>query len=214
MSLSTEHSAQDKIQIRKNRKVILAIFGIPVLVFIFSSLLYYLVNTKTVELGTVNNGELITPPLPFSQLQTRPLSDTELMFDQAESKWSFVVMGDQYCTDNCERMLYIARQSIIALAKKMGRVQLVYVTTDSAISTELAQRIKDEYQGIIVVASERKAIDQLFAAQDLDPLAEQQFFVVDPRGWLMMRYSADNTQQDTLNVLGKAIVRDMKRLIK
>ena len=38
--------------------------------------------------------------------------------------------------------------------------------------------------------------------------------ILDPRGWLMMQYEAENTEQDTLNTLGKAVVRDMKRLIK
>ncbi len=55
----------DQEQTKKNRKVILGIFGIPALVLILSSLLYYLVESSVVDLGTVNNGELVVPPLPF-----------------------------------------------------------------------------------------------------------------------------------------------------
>ncbi len=111
-------------------------------------------------------------------------------------------------------MLYIARQSIIALAKKMDRVRLLFVTTDGDISTELQQRLDEEYRGIDVLALSRDTLQQLFVDSALNPFEEKQFYVVDARGWLMMSYRVDNTQQETLNTLGKAVVRDMKRLLK
>ena len=204
----------DPVQNRKNRKIILAIFGIPAIIFLLSTLLYYLVETKSIDLGTVNNGELITPPLPFSELPLLDLKGNAVDYSQPEPKWSFVVIGDQYCRNDCERMLYIARQSITALAKKMDRVRLIYATTDRAISRELEQRIDQEYHGVEILSVHSSAVNDLFAGTEINPFKEKQFFVVDQRGWLMMSYSATDTEQTTLNNLGKAIVRDMKRLIK
>lgn len=206
-------SAQDVEQNKKNRKVILGIFGIPALVFILSTGLYLLVSTKTVDLGTVNNGELVVPPLQFTELSLVTVDGEAFDYTQPEPKWAFVVFGDQHCQGNCERMLYIARQSIVALAKKMTRVRLIYVTNNS-IDEALEQRFEKEYKGIDVISQNDSDVKQLFSSVKIDPFKASTFYVVDPRGWLMMHYEAENTEQDTLNTLGKAVVRDMKRLIK
>ncbi|ARN74067.1 SCO family protein [Oceanicoccus sagamiensis] len=198
---------------KKNRKVILGIFGIPALVFILSTGLYFLVSSKTVDMGTVNNGALVVPPLQFAELPLMNLDGQPFDYSKPEPKWAFVVLGDQRCEGNCERMLYIARQSIIALAKKMNRVRLFYVT-NNGIDEALSERFKTEYKGIEVIALKDSDVRQLFSPVELEPFKASTFYVVDPRGWLMMHYEAENTEQDTLNTLGKAVVRDMKRLIK
>jgi hypothetical protein len=203
-------TSAEKIQLGKNRRVILAIFGIPAMVILLSSVMYFLVKSKAVDLGTVNNGELITPPLPFSTLSKISLNNEV----QSEPKWAYLVIGDSECLASCERMLYLARQSIVALGKKMGSVRLVFLTTEGKISSALQQRFDEQYIGIESLAADVQELQQLFAATEIQPLADRQFFVVDPHGWLMMRYQVDNTEQDTLNTLGKAVVRDMKRLIK
>ena len=111
-------------------------------------------------------------------------------------------------------MLYTARQSITALGKRMGRVRLIYVTTTATISEQLQTQFDTEYRGMDVVVMDSAALVAFFADSDIDPLNGKQFFVADPRGWLMMQYQVEQSDQDSLNVLGKAVVRDMKRLIK
>ena len=209
-----DHSNKDQIQNKKNRKVILAIFGIPVAILLLSSLLYFLVETRTVDLGTVNNGELIVPPLQLAEQPLSTIDDQAFDYSKPEPKWAFVVIGDRHCVDSCERMLYIARQSIIALAKKMNRVRLMYITTDGSVSSEFQQRIDTEYIGMDIVSLSRDAIGSLFSGSDIEPFKSNTFYVVDQHGWLMMHYQVDDTEQDTLNGLGKAVVRDMKRLLK
>jgi len=206
-------SQQEVEQNRKNRKVILGIFGIPALVFILSTGLYLLVSSKAVDMGTVNNGELLVPPLQFAELPLMNIDGETFDYSKPEPKWAFVVLGGQRCEGSCERMLYIARQSIIALAKKMNRVRLIYVT-NNGIDDALKERFDTEYKGVDVVSLQDVELQQLFTPVDIDPFKVNTFYVVDPRGWLMMHYQAENTEQDTLNTLGKAVVRDMKRLIK
>ena len=211
---SKDQSDNDQLQTRKNRKVILAIFGIPVAIMLFSSLLYFLVETRTVDLGTVNNGVLVVPPLQLAELPLATTDGQTFDYSKPEPKWAFVVIGDSACVDSCERMLYIARQSIIALAKRMNRVRLLYITTDGAVSSEFQQRIDREYIGMDVLALNRDVIEDLFSASDVNPFADNTFYVVDQHGWLMMHYQVQDTEQNTLNDLGKAVVRDMKRLLK
>lgn len=201
-------------QTKKNRKVILGIFGIPALIILLSSGLYYLVDSNVVELGTVNSGELLIPPLEFTKLPLSTISGETFDYSKPEPRWAFVVFGDFNCEHSCERMLYVARQSITALGNKMNNVRLIYVTKNGAISDILQEKFSREYIGMDVVAIDQQSIVELFIGSDLDPLLEKQFFVVDPRGWLMMQYRIETTDQETLNGLGKSVIKDMKRLIK
>lgn len=201
-------------QLKKNRKVILGIFGVPALVFVFSTLLYFMVKGGHIDLGTVNRGSLLAPPLEFVSLPLRHLDGQAFDFSKPDAKWAFVVFGDSECQLECEKMLYIARQSIVALAKKANRLRLMFITTDGFISEELQQHFDREYRGMDVLAIDQQSVQQLFAASGIRPFKPNTFYVVDPRGWLMMDYQVENTEQQTLNVLGKAVLADMKRLIK
>ena len=201
-------------QLKKNRKVILGIFGVPAIVILLSTALYYLVESRSIELGTVNNGVLIIPPQQISELSLRGMDDELFDYSTLEPKWAFVIVGDRSCTGSCEQMLYIARQSIVALAKKMSRVRLVYISTDGEISPELQKIFESEYKGILTVSASFSALTILLNKSEIEVNNENSFYVIDPRGWLMMFYQAENTSQDTLNALGKSVVKDMKRLIK
>jgi hypothetical protein len=201
-------------QNKKNRKVIVGIFAIPALVFLLSTGLYFMVKSKAIDLGTVNNGQLVLPPLQVDTLSIRDLQQQPFDYSKPEPKWAFVIVGDRDCANDCERMLYIARQSIIALAKKMNRIRLMYVTAGGDISESLQQRFDREYKGLDVVTLSKEALQTLFTELKVTADEDKRFFVVDPRGWLMMYYQVDDTEQPTLNSLGKSVVRDMKRLIK
>lgn len=197
-----------------NRRVILWLFGIPIVVFALSTALYYLVTHDMVHLGTVNHGKLVNPPLRLTDLPLKTLDGAPYAYDQPEAKWTFLVIGDAECAGDCERMLYVARQSIVALGKKMARVKLAYLTPEPTINPALRRHIDDEYRGLELVHAERADLERLFADAGPQPFQSRSFFVVDPEGWLMMVYQVADTQQDTLNTLGKAVVKDMKRLIK
>ena len=193
------------------RWVLYAIVGIPLLVIALSSVLYWLADSRRVDLGTVNNGELIIPPLQFAEAELKTLQGIPYAFADLEPKWMFLVIGDRACENACERMLYLARQSLVALGKRMNRVRLGYLSYENAINQDLQQRFIGEYPGIERIAIDRTALQRLLGDT---PQQANSFYVVDPQGWLMMRYQADDLEQAALNDLGKAIVKDMKRLIK
>lgn len=207
----TTTTAQQK---SKGRKILLTIIGIPVVVILLSTLLYFMVDTKVVDLGTVNNGTLITPPLRFSELPLQGLDSQSPDTNSAEPKWSYVVFGDAECLEGCERMLYLTRQTHIALAKKMPRVQRIYVSVDGAISESLQNKMKQHYADSLIATVDQAALNELFSSSGVDPLQKNSFFVVDHNGWLMMVYQADDLQQQSLNKLGKLVLKDMRRLLK
>ena len=207
-------STVDLEQRKQGRKIILTIVAIPIAIILMSSVLYYLANNKMIDLGTVNNGELVSPPVQFSEMAMQTLNGGIVDYTKPEPKWSFVVIGGKNCLGTCEKMLYLARQTNIALAKRMSQVKRYYVTSDGEISPELSERLKSNYSNVSVVKATKNTINTLFKETGLNPFQENRFYVVDQRGWLMMHYTADNLEQDSLNELGKKIIKDMKRLLK
>ena len=201
-------------QTAKGRRILLAIVGIPIAIILLSTALYFMVDSKVVDLGTVNNGTLITPPLRFSELPLQALDGHAQAHNKTEPKWSYVVFGGAECINDCERMLYLTRQTHIALAKKMPRVQRIYVSVDGAISASLQTQMKQNYADSIIATVDKAALLKMFSTTEVDPFQPNSFFVVDHNGWLMMVYQAEDLQQSSLNSLGKLVLKDMRRLLK
>ena len=197
-----------------NKKQVALILAIPVVVILLSSLLFMLAQRNVLDFGTVNRGALIRSPVQLSSLHPHRIDGGEFLFNQPESKWVYMVVGGKTCEGTCERMLYLTRQTHVALGKKTNRVERVYLATDGAISPELRDFLEAEHEDMTVLSvdgSEFVASLKHLPTSPLDPLS---FFVVDPKGWVMMTYRAEDTETDTLTTLGKDILKDMKRLLK
>ena len=196
------------------KKILLTIVGIPVVVLLFSTALYYLANNKVIDLGTVNNGTLVVPPLQFSKLDLSHSNGKPFDYSQPERKWSFVVIGGAECNEACERMLYISRQSHHALERRMPRIRRYYVNYESVSSEALQNYLADEYKTTELLYANKQQLNEMINNSALHNLEENRFYVVDHNGWLMMYYEAEDFQQNTLNDLGKKVIKDMKRLLK
>ncbi|MGK0440912.1 MAG: cytochrome oxidase Cu insertion factor (SCO1/SenC/PrrC family) [Pseudohongiellaceae bacterium] len=196
------------------RKILIIMVAIPLVVILLSTALYFMADKKMLDLGGVNNGVLITPPIQLNELGLTKQNGEAFDFTTPEAKWSFVVVGGSVCNDVCERMLYISRQTHHSLERRMPRVRRLYFNQDSQLSNELQQSFAEEYKSTQVVHVDKQALAKILSGSNVETLAENRFYVVDSNGWLMMYYSAEDVQQTTLNDLGKSVIRDMKRLLK
>ncbi len=187
------------------------IIGIPLLVIALSTLVYQMANRDMLALGTVNNGTLIQPPLAISELKPVHRNGEPVQFNQMDSQWQFVVVGDEYCESTCEAMLYLTRQTHTALGKKMGRVSRMYLNTSSEFSAGLDKLLIDEHEKLTPAFIDRTAY-----RESTLPLEDEArgFYVVDPKGWVMMFYQLPDLEQDTLTSTGKLVIKDMKRLLR
>ena len=165
--------------------VLSLIIGIPLLVIALSSVVYQMANREMIALGTVNNGTLIQPPLDITSLEPRHRNGEAVAFNQQDSLWQFVVVGDGYCENTCEAMLYLTRQTHTALGKKMGRVSRMYLNTSSDYSPAFEKLLIDEHEKLTSAFVDAEAYRQSGL-----PLADEArgFYVVDPKGWVMMFY--------------------------
>lgn len=201
-----------KPETNSSKLIFSLIIGIPLLVIAFSTLLYQLANRDVINLGTVNNGKLIQPPVAIAELQASHRNGEAVEFNTADSLWQFVVVGDGYCEQNCEAMLYLTRQTHTALGKKMNRVGRMYLNLDSSYSGALDSLLIDEHEKLTPVFANASAYKQ-YQQLELDDEA-QGFYVVDPKGWIMMVYQLPDLDQETLTSTGKLVIKDMKRLLR
>lgn len=143
------------------------------------------------------HGVLIDPP--------RQLEDKLLMqANNAESgtlhgKWSLLFFISDDCGAICEQLLYRVRQVRLATGKHIERVQNIAVVDGDVkglLSNYPSMYMQKECIGENILA--------LFADQDIDEIGA--IFLVDPRGFLMMRYAWDTNPS--------GIIHDLSRLLR
>lgn len=204
------------------RMTLLLIAGIPVIVILASTWMWFYVASGKIDLvgalGTSNNGELVQPP---RQVQASGWADDaggEFTL-ATPPKWSLVIpQSAAVCDALCEQRLYATRQIHNALGKELGRVQRILLTSvkpaelslsvDSLsdqrpLPADFANYLKTEQRGLDVVQSPAIAFNQLFPELSASP---QSWYLMDPNGFVMMRYDPAVDYKD--------VISDLKFLIK
>ena len=198
---------------QRNRMVLLFIVATPVVIIILSTVMYYMADSRTIDMGTVNRGDLINPPIavPALHLQSGEASPFVAKGKDGTPLWTFLILAGDRCDEACKQLVYLTRQTHKALPKqfkKIQRVILVNADFDSNTRNALIREDSDLHwvtgsPARLVEALEKSGVDR----------SDNDFYLVDPQGWLMMRYHARALDGDTINALGKDVIKDVKRLI-
>ena len=190
-------------QVRRGRRTALLLFAIGFGPMIFATIMYYggWLHPETRS----NHGELIDPPVPVAELNLIDADGQPLQSrfgpELENPRWMMVVTA-QTCGEDCEQLLYLARQVNIALGKNANRVgRAAWIET---VPDELQARWRNEYSSM-----ERLQLAPGSAADWPDavvPADEPRILVVDPFGNVMMHYGSEHT--------GKDMLEDLKHLMK
>ncbi|PCI43911.1 MAG: hypothetical protein COB51_10910 [Moraxellaceae bacterium] len=190
-------------QRRKNRLKLLCLVGLPVITVVLSTLMF-----KTgigLPSGTKNKGALIQPPqqiadFPFTKTDGEP-------FDYApDSKWSLLLPAFGECKEDCEKRLFLTRQVHMLLGKNADAVRRYYLNIEGTLSQQTLNMLKQDHPKLTVINTTREAIESLgggiitYYSNKAMP-----YFLVDPRGFVMMYYTDQNTD--------KELIKDLKFLI-
>ncbi len=205
----------ESVNRNNGRIILLLIAGLPVTMILAASWLWVFVERGDIDLigaiGTANNGELLADPVNISDTQFSTPDGDSLMFADIEPKWTFLVVnnGDR-CDSICQETLYLTRQIHIAIGKDFHRIQRVLVTDRAADSTELvgegsnlASHLEAEHQRLRALTADQETLASMTPSGTMN---EPAWYLVDPSGWVMMRYPND------LNY--KAVITDLKFLLK
>jgi len=184
---------------QKNRRTMLLL----VLVFVgpvLASWLLYL-NAGRLGLPTTNQGEFMQPPraLAYGNLPL-PLTGGSLAADYLSShRWTLVYLGGPDCAMDCQRALYVARATRLAMGEQADSVQRLYLVMGKPSTVEALRHDP----GLTVVDASAEPV--LLKQFDVPATAVHYLYVVDPHGYLVMRYSLDADP--------KGLLKDLRHLL-
>ncbi len=150
--------------------------------------------------GTLNHGTLVEP---VRQVGVKGLTRPDggaMQADYLSGRWTLVQLVDGDCGQACLEALTRSHQVRLALGDDMQRVQLILVLKDAAAPAAAT------LPPGVTVAKANDAWLTRFSFAQTRPAESPRLYLVDPQGYLMMRYAADVDQ--------RALLADLERLLK
>ena len=222
-SANAAASAAPDAPVPGNGRLTLALIaGIPVIVILAASWMWYFVVNGQLDLvgslGTSNRGVLVQPPRQAQDTDwSSPSGDAFAL--TAPPRWTMVIpQRGGVCDAGCEKRLYETRQIHMALGKELGRVQRFLVTDapggdlvlevdalsdQRPVPENLAGYLAMEQRGMTLWQTSSTQFERMFPQYAATP---DSWYLMDPAGWVMMRYDPSVTYKD--------VIADLKFLIK
>ncbi len=209
-------------QTRSTRLIFLSIVGIPIMVVLAATWLWFFVARGDLDLvailGTSNHGSLVQPARSLDEGKLLSSSGAAFNYTDLPPQWTFLVPGKGNCSVDCENLLYLTRQIHLAMGKNLPRIRRFYVS-DTPVSetaftvdvlsdkrpapSEFVQYMDGEQQGIKAFTVSHDKHASLFAETYGEPTT---WYLVDPAGWIMMSYTSE--------ISYKQVIADLKFLLK
>tara|TARA_B110000196_G_C21092420_1_gene638228 strand:+ start:235 stop:819 length:585 start_codon:yes stop_codon:yes gene_type:complete len=191
------------MQLNKKNKGKITLIGISLFFFIPIIISWYLVfysNFMTNSKG-VQNGELIEPLITIGKIEAAGIKTMEKVL--ISEKWTLVFIEKGQCGELCKQRLYQLRQIRLALGEDRDKVDRLVIFNNQNNIDEFSE----PYSG-------QKFIDNTFTGHSIlfekfknfDSANPDSVYLIDPYGFLMMKYSQDFKP--------KGIIKDIERLIK
>ena len=175
--------------------VIVALFTSP---FIASWYLVFYTDFKKNDIG-VQNGSLIHPVIEVGAIEAIAIGDETKQ--KLLGKWTLTGFVSTSCDADCEKLLFILRQTRLALGKNLDKVgRLLLTDSDEVLGYE------EEYKGQKVVKDPEEYDRLMNKFREIENFDASDVYLIDPYGFIMMRYDR--------NMNPKGIIKDVERLIK
>lgn len=178
---------------RRGRLVLVAVFAL----FFLPVAAAWLLNVLAPHwqpFGRVNEGTLVDPPIRLAGADLRTLAGEPLATDLLSGRWTLLHLQASDCDEPCRSRLAATRAARLALGDDAARVQRVLVQRPGAAPAELAEEDRDVR---IAIAP---------ASWPGPPVSAPSLLIVDPQGFLILRYPPDVTR--------RGLHADLKRLLK
>lgn len=170
-------------------------FVLPV---ILAYVMFFFVDVKSFN----NHGELLNPILHVRDFNLRD-DDQELIPEKELTyKWRLISFVGSSCDQACAEQLHDSRQVYRSLGKDRHRVMRMFVHLGAA-DTAFSELIEAEHEGVVHVNGKE---DELAAAIGSSAdFNQNQVYIMDPMGNVMMRFTADQPNKDFLYDLRKLL---------
>jgi hypothetical protein len=146
--------------------------------------------------AATNKGELISPPVDMSVLQTV----------QQEPKWKLLYVLPQVCAEDCENALYSITQVRSALGKESDRAEVVVIAHEKSNLAQLT--LLKEKLNIRLLNTDTKSLRQVFKDHSTDGI-----FIADTLDNVILRYPLHIDKEQAV-LHSRDILSDMRKVLK
>ncbi|MCY1406624.1 hypothetical protein D3C76_924130 [compost metagenome] len=175
---------------RRGRLQLLALLGVAVVPMLLATSMYKL--NFWVPDSRSHHGELIgTGQTP---------ADLGVQGDSSGEHWQLLVTAPAICAEECQQLVYLARQINIGLGREATRAEHALAAAE-ALPADFQATLDKDYPGL-----QRYGLDPAAHAKAVKQGAAPQLWIVDPHGNLVLRYPAGTD--------GKAVLKDLQHLLK
>lgn len=153
-----------------------------------------------------NHGELIQPPQALPETGLDFTDGRAMPTAELRGKWTLLLISKGPCDDACQQHLQQMRQVQVSLNKEMGRLRRVLLGDSVAglAGDASLPALRQRYPDLTILApASGKEGDPWRGALDG---TSHRFYVIDPLGNVMMRYT-DNPDMQGMR-------KDLERLLK
>ena len=175
---------------KRNRRSLLLLLTIFVLPILLAKLA---LENQWLDLGVTNQGQLLTQPLTLTNLG---INEPELA-----QQWLIIYRLPSKCPEVCLHSIETVHNSYVSLGKDMPRVTPVLLKGNIFSAQQSKQLAKSQWKILALTPK----------MQNL--LLEPQVLIADPLGNIILRHQLPEKEQQQTS-LGKAIIADMKKLLK
>jgi len=187
-------------KIFRSRLILLGValvFIIPILV---SWYLVFFSDFKKGDGGT-QKGELISPVIPLGEPEVFNLKSKTI--ESINGKWTLLFFVENECNQLCEGKLYQLRQIRLALGKDRDKVDRLLVSKNK----QQWSQYTNSFNGQKYIDPTSRDYNRLIKKfNDYAGLDLKATYLIDPYGFLMMKYPQDDNPMGT--------IKDIERLIK
>ena len=186
----------------KQRLTLVGVF----LMFMLPILLALVLNMPGVTwrpFGVRNHGELLQPAVSVAQFTLQAVDGGSLPATPLVGGWTVLLVARAPCDSDCKAAIDSLHRIQLSLGEHGGRVQLLWLATGKAELTPTAiSALRATTPTLHVVRTPNKPIPAELAAPDTGAAAN----VIDPRGFLILRYAPGFAARDLL--------KDLERLLR
>ena len=179
-----------------SRWVVLALLLSFTLPFFIGQLAY---DQQWIGGGKTNKGQLFTPPVALRE--SFPVTDQRALNGRW---WLSYVLPDQCAADCVQSMATLTRLQE-TLGRDRGRVGLLLIKTERSAAIALPPA-SSEIHLVTVPQASLKALG-------LNQPVRSPWMIMDPQGWVMLRYEPPLTAPDAL-ISAQNLLDDLKKLLK
>jgi len=169
---------------------------------VLAYVMFFFVDIKSFN----NHGEILNPVVHITGFELKNDNGEIIPEKELRAKWRIISFLAKDCDQQCQQQLYDTRQIYTSLGKDRDRAVRMFVHLEPA-SEALQKYIAESHPNVIHVNGDETVIIKALGDNVHDDISiyNNETYIMDPLGNVMMRFTQDQPDKDFLQDLRKLL---------